>query len=496
MRIPYRFAGVFCAASLALLLSSTSAVAALAYIGNARDKAISVIDTATNSVVATISLPVNVSGIAVSSDGKRVYAANGLQVFVIDTTTNVWVTAIGTGTRLYSASVVAIAPDGKRAYVTGASGITVLDTETNEVIARISGAYPAGVAVNPAGTRAYVANTQTNIVSVVDTASDSVIARIELAGTSPCPNPVPFGLAVTPDGTRIYVANANCMGPDGNWYTTVIDADRNEVLTHVASGTSPSVSGVAVNRDGTRAYVSNGAVIDTISNKMIATFPGSSMNGIALSPDGTRAYLPGDEIASAGSVSVIDTATNAVVTSVTVGGAPISLGQFVGPDATPQGPAVSIIEYYHAGFDHYFITWMPGEIAKLDAGVEIRGWARTGYSFKTYTAAQAGTSPVCRYYIPPALGDSHFFGRGAVECNETGQKNPSFILEDPAFMQMHLPVAGVCPAGTAQVYRVFSNRPDANHRYMKDRAVRDRMVAKGWLAEGDGPDLVVMCAPQ
>jgi hypothetical protein len=45
------------------------------------------------------------------------------------------------------------------------------------------------------------------------------------------------------------------------------------------------------------------------------------------------------------------------------------------------------------------------------------------------------------------------------------------------------------------VYRVFSNRTDANHRYMVDRAVRDQMVAHGWLAEGDGPDLVVMCSP-
>jgi len=26
--------------------------------------------------------------------------------------------------------------------------------------------------------------------------------------------------------------------------------------------------------------------------------------------------------------------------------------------------------------------------------------------------------------------------------------------------------------------------------------VRDQMVAKGWLAEGDGPNMVVMCAPQ
>jgi len=36
---------------------------------------------------------------------------------------------------------------------------------------------------------------------------------------------------------------------------------------------------------------------------------------------------------------------------------------------------------------------------------------------------------------------------------------------------------------------------DANHRYIKDKADLAVMVARGWLAEGDGPDLVVMCAP-
>ena len=30
---------------------------------------------------------------------------------------------------------------------------------------------------------------------------------------------------------------------------------------------------------------------------------------------------------------------------------------------------------------------------------------------------------------------------------------------------------------------------------MNDKALRDEMVTKGWLAEGDGPELVVMCAP-
>ena len=161
------------------------------------------------------------------------------------------------------------------------------------------------------------------------------------------------------------------------------------------------------------------------------------------------------------------------------------------------GPAAAsvVIEYYNASLDHYFVTWLPDEIAALDAGTAIRGWTRTGQSFATYATAQAGTSPVCRYYIPPALGDSHFFGRGTVECEATGKANPSFVLESPGFMHMYLPVAGACPAGTVQVYRVFSNRPDANHRYLIDKTLRDQMAARGWTVEGDGPDAVVMCAP-
>jgi uncharacterized delta-60 repeat protein len=155
----------------------------------------------------------------------------------------------------------------------------------------------------------------------------------------------------------------------------------------------------------------------------------------------------------------------------------------------------NVVEYYNASLDHYFMTWVPDEIAKLDEGVVIKGWTRTGYNLKTNTSMQPGTSRVCRFYIPPPIGDSHFFGRGTEECNATAQKNPSFLLEDSNFMQMVLPVAGVCPTDTTPVYRVFSNRLDANHRYMTDKLVRDEMLAKRWVAEGDGPDLVVMCAP-
>jgi hypothetical protein len=156
---------------------------------------------------------------------------------------------------------------------------------------------------------------------------------------------------------------------------------------------------------------------------------------------------------------------------------------------------VEVVEFYHAGLDHYFITWVPDEIAALDAGTQIKGWVRTGKSFKAYSSAVAGASQVCRFYIPPGYGDSHFFGRGQQECDDTARKFPQLELEDAKFMYMFLPVNGSCPPGLVAVHRAFSNRADANHRYFTDVAVGTQMQGLGWLLEGDGPDLVVMCAP-
>jgi len=161
----------------------------------------------------------------------------------------------------------------------------------------------------------------------------------------------------------------------------------------------------------------------------------------------------------------------------------------------PPVPTVTVVEYYNATLDHYFGTWDATEQGKLDAGNTPTRWNRTGQSYRAYASAQPGSSAVCRFYIPPALGDSHFFGRNAAECSATGARNPTFVLEDAAFEHVVLPTAGTCPAGTTPIYRVFSNRADANHRYTTDRATRDRMVALGWIAEGDGHDAVAMCAP-
>ncbi|MCC7325201.1 MAG: choice-of-anchor D domain-containing protein [Burkholderiales bacterium] len=191
------------------------------------------------------------------------------------------------------------------------------------------------------------------------------------------------------------------------------------------------------------------------------------------------------------------TARLAIVTDDGLYELPLAASGFDGTGpAAAAVPRGAVIEFYNPMLDHYFLTWVTAEIATLDEGIVIGGWSRTGRAFTAYTVAQAGASPVCRYYIPPALGDSHFFGRDASECIATGQNHPGLVLEESNFMYMIPPDAGSCPANSVAVYRVFSNRIDANHRYMTDKTERERMVAKGWVAEGDGPDRIVMCAPQ
>jgi hypothetical protein len=156
----------------------------------------------------------------------------------------------------------------------------------------------------------------------------------------------------------------------------------------------------------------------------------------------------------------------------------------------------TVVEYYNAALDHYFISSLQADIQALDSGA-IPGWERTGLSFNAYADATPGASPVCRYYIPPAQGNSHFFSASPAECAQVMQGFPTFVLEtsDAMYMILPDPDTGACPAGTVPVYRVWNDRADTNHRYLTDRALRDEMVADGGIAEGYGPDRVDMCAP-
>ena len=155
----------------------------------------------------------------------------------------------------------------------------------------------------------------------------------------------------------------------------------------------------------------------------------------------------------------------------------------------------SVVEYYYAAADEYFISADPAEISALDNN-RFPGWVRTGLVFGAYATATAGASPVCRFFIPPA---SHFYSASPAECALTQQRFPNLVYESANVFHIDLPDmgTGACPLGTIPVYRLFDNRVDPNHRYTPSTAVVDQMRARDWIPEGYelGPYYPIMCSP-
>src|SRR5207302_8897349 len=89
------------------------------------------------------------------------------------------------------------------AYIPNASGnnVSVIDTATNAIVATVGvGDRPYGAAVSPDGSRVYVANFAGQSISVIDAATNTVTATVAL----PALGDPPPGRAVAPDGARVY----------------------------------------------------------------------------------------------------------------------------------------------------------------------------------------------------------------------------------------------------------------------------------------------------
>ncbi len=160
-----------------------------------------------------------------------------------------------------------------------------------------------------------------------------------------------------------------------------------------------------------------------------------------------------------------------------------------------------VIEYFNVGLGHYFLAMNPNEMAAIEAGSAGPGWVRTGFSFDaypvpvpsgTYCPGDCGTA-VSRFYGTPGLGpNSHFYTANAAEAQFLQRPGSGWSFEQLEFSIPVPDAAGQCAAGLVPVYRVYNNRwmyNDSNHRFVADRAQRDRMLARGWIDEG-----VAFCA--
>ena len=202
---------------------------------------------------------------------------------------------------------MALNPDGTRLYVADytANTISVIDTETNKITTTIKTlAGPWSVMFDPDGTRLYVSTHKNNIISVIDPSKNKVTEEITVSKA-------PGAMVFHPNGTRMYLVNTAVK------LLTIVDVGSKKVLDTITVGNDPS--GVVINADGSRLYVTNTgdktvSVINTVTNKVIKTASVGYTNTPSVTAiKGTKVYVGGTD-----SVLSLDTTRNRVTASFPV----------------------------------------------------------------------------------------------------------------------------------------------------------------------------------
>ena len=413
-----------------------------------------------------------------------------------------------------------LAIDPVRARLYAASGspqpqLAVLNTESLSFLDPIS--LPQGLPsgggtapiVTPDGTRLFVAFG--NVLLAVDLSHGTILQSVTLDFS-------PELLALNPVRNELYLPYLYIApGYFGDFSIRVLDIDSLAAKRDL--GLFDRVTAIAV-RSGDGALLLqtvNGAeldAVDPVTGAILQTSPESGY-GLMTSSDGTEVYLFQRPPVTAGapyattSASLLILDASSLIRKGSVGldarssDDPSRQNEAIIGSSMAAVPNVSLaVEYYDAALGHYFTSSIPAEIAALDGGM-FPGWQRTGETLPVY-AQQAdgpdGTTPVCRFYGLPEKGlNSHFYSASPSECAAVQQKwGDSWLLESPDVFDAYPAdaVTGTCPFETTPVYRVYNNRPDANHRYTTSVAVRDSMVQAGWIPEGYGANAVAFCVPR
>lgn len=305
------------------------------YVTNERSGDLSIIDSATHEVVATVPLGKRPRGIHASPDGKFIYvalsgspiagpgvdestlppadkAADGIGVY--DVAQGKLVKMIKSGS---DPEEFAISADGKVLFVSNedVAGISVLDLATEKIVATLpTGEEPEGVELSPDGKFVYATSEDAGTIYKIDTATRTVLNSLKVGRR-------PRTIAWTPDGKRVWVNAEN----DGT--VVLVDVEKNAIIETILLGEPGVVKPMAVllSKDATKLYVSTGRgkklfVLDTATRKVETSFEvGQRPWGIALSPDGKTLYSANGP---SNDLSVVDLVSKTVTKKVKLTGSP------------------------------------------------------------------------------------------------------------------------------------------------------------------------------
>ncbi len=223
-------------------------------------------------------------------------------------------TTVATGAQ---PAALALNPANNKLYVANhnSNNVTVIDEATYSTATIPVGAYPTAVAINQATNRIYVANQRSNNVTVIDGTWGST--------TQVATGASPQALAANSATNNIYVANYLD-------HTVTVISGANNATSTIAVGNFPSA--VSVNALTNKIYVANlnsntVTVIDGATGTTTTVPVGTNPKALAVNSLTNKIYVANQSSASgqgAGTVTVIDGWNNST-TLVSVGSLPSSL---------------------------------------------------------------------------------------------------------------------------------------------------------------------------
>jgi YVTN family beta-propeller protein len=211
-------------------------------------KKLLVVDIDRDCVVAGIDTDQNISHmVALTPDRSRAFVANigSGSVSVIDLAKNERIVNIETGA---GAEGIDVSPDGREVWVTNRSAdtLTVIDAASLKVLATLEcRAFPIRTKFTPDGRHVLVSNARSGDVAVFDAKTRKEVQRIKmefspvidadrrLFGTQFGTSPVPVGILIAPSGQFAYVANTQAD------VVTVIDLATWKIVERIVAGKEP-----------------------------------------------------------------------------------------------------------------------------------------------------------------------------------------------------------------------------------------------------------------
>jgi PQQ-dependent catabolism-associated beta-propeller protein len=314
---PLLLATVFAAA---LIVQVQAQAQGMAWVSSEKDNTLTLIDTTTLTVAATLPTCKRPRHIQFAPDGKRLFVSctdsNAADIIDPAARKSLGRLPMGEDPEAFDFSA-----DGKTIYVSAEDDgeLVMIDAATGKKTAAVPvGQEPEGVKTSPDGKLVFVTSEVANMVHAVDVAAGKVVKNIPVGKR-------PRRMAVTPDGAQLWVTN------ELDASVSVVSIKDLAVIATIkltlkgARAEQITPVGVVITRDGKRAFVGMGnanhvAFIDVATRQQTdAVLVGKRAWHVSLNKAQSQVWVVNG---LSDDVTVIDIASAKPIKSIPVGRVP------------------------------------------------------------------------------------------------------------------------------------------------------------------------------